>query len=122
MGTTMGTMPVTLEELGKNMGKCLECTIEYDLEPGEKRTWDYPGSPAQAHLTGVRVHEYSDENITLHREEKPEWFLVLDEIAESLIEGDWANLEERIFEREGDAYEAARDDYYDRKYDEMRGC
>ena len=33
----------------------LEVEIEYEAIPGERQTWDYPGSPPYAELIGVKV-------------------------------------------------------------------
>ncbi len=32
-----------------------EITVEYDLFPAEKRTWDYPGCPAELQITDILI-------------------------------------------------------------------
>lgn len=113
-------MKLTLEELGKGMNGCVEVEIDYDVTPGEERTWDYPGSPATVELTDVHVTEYSNDSVTVKREDRPDWFAWLDKVVEGILEADWDSHEESILEDAADADEAAREDYYDRLREERR--
>lgn len=76
-----GRFDATLEELGHGKVACLEIEIHYEADPGEPRTWDYPGSPAHIVLYGVTVKSYENEDFGILRRNRPDWFELLDEIA-----------------------------------------
>jgi len=94
----MGHKTVTMEECGRGLNGCVECEIEYDAQPGEARTWDYPGSDPTSELCSVHVTSYISDTHEFKREDRPDWFEWLDKVAFSMLEADWEAQEESIFE------------------------
>jgi hypothetical protein len=94
----MATLKYTFEELGKNLGACIECEIEYSIEEGEPRTWDHPGCDASVEFYAVYVTEYTNEHVQYFRKDREDWFLLLDEIAFDLVADNADTIQERIFE------------------------
>lgn len=74
----------TFEELGKNLGKTIECVIEVEIEEPEPQTWDYPGSPGGIDI--FKVHVTSWDNDTDVDIAPGSWQAVLDAIAFKLAE------------------------------------
>lgn len=84
---TRVNMPDTIEELGKSF-----CWVDLDIEatvyPGEPMVRyypdgsGYPGSPPEVEITGVYVTAFgsADWAIGVRREERPDWFELLDRI------------------------------------------
>ena len=98
-------MKMLLEELGKGLNTCLEVEIDYDYTPGEPMVRyyadgsGYPGSDPYFEVTCVTVLKYTTDTHEFNREDRPDWFKALDEIAlnfcqeseyvkESLLESD----------------------------------
>jgi hypothetical protein len=100
----------TLEELGKGMDVCVEVEIDHDFELPEKQTWNYPGSPGGIYFCDCKVTEFSfttnggEELHTIKRDDRPDWFDLLDKIIAKRIEANWAEYEERIGEDLADYY------------------
>lgn len=94
----MATLQYTFEELGKNLGACIECEIEYSVQEGEKRTWDHPGCDASVEFHAAYVTEYTNETEQVFRKDRKDLFLLLDKIAFKLVEENADRIEERIFE------------------------
>jgi hypothetical protein len=97
----MATLNYTFEELGKNQGACIECEIEYGIIEGEPRTRDYPGSLPYVEFYAVYVTEYTNETEQVFRKDREDLFLLLDEIAFSMLQERADTIQERIFEKEG---------------------
>lgn len=78
---------LTVEELGRLNAIWLDLTVEFDYYPGEPMVMyysdgsGYPGSPAMAEFTGFKVQRYGNGQFEVKREERPEWFELLDLIA-----------------------------------------
>ena len=86
---------LNLEELGAGyVGVVVE--IEGDVQHGERRTWDYPGSPGGVDLESVRVLEYSTSDGTVKREDRPDWFAWLDGVVCAMPLFDPVELYERL--------------------------
>ena len=80
-----------------NLNKTLKVEIGYDITPGEKMVKYYPdgsghpGCPTSVEFNSVKAlslkfnyfNDKDDEIIS--REEKPDWFTLLDKIAEKIV-------------------------------------
>ena len=75
-----------MEELGRGYHN-VEVTVEFDFQPEEKASWDYPGCPAHLELCTVTVNKYFLGDDVILRSQRPDWFKVLDSIAEKIVEG-----------------------------------
>lgn len=114
------TLPWTFEELGKCENKSLEVEFECCVSEGSPGSYWEPAEPAFVEFSDVRIIEFcnDDDWIIVNKS----WKKFLNDIAFALSEQYRERLEESLWERIGDYEEAAREDYYDRKRDEMRGC
>ena len=78
----------TLEELGRGKSVQLEVDLEVECLPGEPMVrYDadgsgYPGCDAEANITGCRVTEITGDTYRFERSERPEYFDLLDVIAQ----------------------------------------
>lgn len=97
----MSVIDYTFEELGSVEAACIECQIEYTIHEGEKRTWDYPGSPAYVEFHSAYVTEYTNETEQVFRKDRKDLFLLLDKIALNLVEENADDIQERIFSKDG---------------------
>ena len=126
------TTTVVVEEIGKGQQTGIEFEVEWDIQPEEKQTWDYPGCPATAEPRGCYVtsawgpgwfavrrgaqpnqtDKYGDRLLN-----RPDWLDALTEYAAGLIDQDHAT--EAVSQAYSDAYDAMADraDYL---YDQMR--
>lgn len=86
----------------------------------EPRTWDYPGSPGGISVVGARVTEFCSSTHIVSRDNLGAWATVLDKLALKLADESKYEIQERYGENLVDSEEAALDDYYDRKRDELR--
>ena len=86
----------TFEELGRNMGKAIDCTIWFDVEEPEPRTWDYPGSPGGVAVCDVHVTGWdNDTDVGI----KPgSWQTLLDNIAFDLAEANLPEIRDHLRE------------------------
>ena len=104
----------TIEEMGKGLNGCVEVRVEYDWDPGEPRTWDHPGDPGGCEMTSWTVTEYSNEDVTVQRAERPDWFAWLDSVVERYMLADEDLYNEEICEWHGDdGWEPEHDRYDD---------
>ena len=101
--------------------KCLDVEFDVCVIPGCKGSYWEPPEPAEVEFIGVIVIEFADDNGKILIGDNS-WLDSFKQIAFGLAERDRDILEEALFERIGSAEEAALDDYYDRKRDELRGC
>ena len=62
----------------------VELVCSYEYEPGEKRTWDYPGSPEDARLVEAKVGDVDIVDLLSQA--------AIDGIEEAILEGlqEWA--------------------------------
>ena len=114
------TLPWTFEELGTGENKSLEVEFQCSVSPGIPGTRWEPPEPAQVEFIDVKIVELLGADGEIEVSHSLEH--ALKEIAFVLAEKHREQLEESLLERIGDAEEAARDEYYDRKRDEARGC
>jgi len=63
---------LTLEEVGQSL-LAVECVTWWEYDPGEPRTWDYPGSPERFDLVGVEVQKITGEFWQLSGDDLPVW-------------------------------------------------
>lgn len=110
----------TFEEIGKDENKSLEVEFECHVSEGSPATYWEPAEPTEVEFADVTIIEFmnADSEIVIDAS----WEKYLRDIAFSLAEQKRSDLEERLLEQIGDFEEAALDDYYDRKRDELRGC
>lgn len=116
------TIRWTFEELGSNMGCALEAELSLDVEMPEPQTWDYPGSPGGVEVVGARVTQFSSSTHAVSRAELGGWALLLDVLALKLAISKRYEIQEQYGSDLVSEDEAARDAYYERKRDELRGC
>jgi hypothetical protein len=116
------TLAWTFEELGKGMGCGLEVELLLDVDEPEPKTWDYPGSPGGMDVVDAKVTQFLSSTHIIGRDRLGSWAPVLDELALKLAVDKTYEIQERYGEDLADSEEAAREDYYDRKRDELRGC
>lgn len=114
------TLPWTFEELGRGENKSLEVEFECCVSLGSKGSYWEPPEPPDVEFYAVEIIAFTGEHGAI--DVNPSWEHTVKEIAFILADKHRARLEESLFERIGDAEEAALDDYYDRKRDERRGC
>lgn len=102
----------TIEELGKRMGISVDCAIEYDLHPHERKTRDYPGCPTRVDLCDVFCAVFRSPAVALSRLETPikshvangvfcgegDWFDELDRIIYAIVEREWDRYSDFILE------------------------
>lgn len=100
-----------------------EVSLEFTTEPPEPRTHEYPGSPGGIDIDDFRVTKLTIYDSSNYMEPSKGRFpyshyfeLIKNEVAERTTD-----LETEIGEHLAAYDEAAHDDYYDRKRDEMRG-
>ena len=102
------------EDFGVSADDCFECDMicEVRIEPGEKRTRDYPGSGPEVEILGVDIDVKSLHNRTLTVEQllhAMEW------CERDIPEADYERLRETFLEEADDDLEAAEDDYWDHR-------
>jgi hypothetical protein len=101
------SMPWTFDEVpfeGELIA--LECQITFDCDPGDR--WTPP------HCAIDQVFVIPPGNMSESVE--------LDSLADDLARQHADEIVAEFSERQADIEEAARDDYHDRKRDELRGC
>lgn len=113
-------LPWTFEELGTGKNKSLEVVFECCVTPGSPGTRLEPPEPTTVEFYDVKIIEFLGEHGKIEVSASLEH--TLKDVAFCLAEKHRTDLEESLLERIGDAEEAARDEYYDRKRDELRGC
>jgi len=114
------TLPWTFEEIGKGKNKSLEVEFECHVSPGSPGSYWEPPEPAEVEFADVTIFELLSNAGPI--EISPNLQHTLKEVAFVLAEHHREQLEESLLERIGDYEDAAREDYYDRKRDELRGC
>ena len=83
---------ITINDLGVAYNSNLEVNVEFDLNAAEPMVRyypdgsGYPGCPASCEINEVFVTKYWSNNTEIFRNEKPEWFEILDKIAAAYIE------------------------------------
>lgn len=114
------TLHWTFEELGKWQNKSLEVEFECCVSPGSPGSYWEPPEPTEVEFSDVTIIKFlgADGEIT----GGPSLQHTLKEVAFMLAEKHRERLEEELLERIGDAEDAAREEYYERKRDEQRGC
>jgi len=114
------TLPWTFEEIGKGENKALAVEFECHVSSGSPGSYLEPPTPSEVEFTAVTVIEIcgSDGQIPVGSS----WKKFLEDIAFDLAERNRDSLAETLSERVGDYEDAAREEYYDRKRDELRGC
>ena len=117
---TIHTLPWTFEEIGKGLNKSLEVEFECHVSDGSPGDYWTPPEPTEVEFGEVTIIELLDDNDEIVV--GPSWEKSLRNIAFDLAEKERERLEETLLERIGDYEDAAREDYYDRKRDELRGC
>lgn len=115
------TLHWTFEELGKGNNKSLEVEFECHASPGSQGSYWEPPEPPEIEFTDVKIIELLDGDGEVV-EAGTSWQKSLKAIAFDLAEVNRERLEEALSEQVGDYEEAAREEYYDRKREEMRGC
>jgi hypothetical protein len=96
----MSTITTTIEIEGCE----IEVEITYEAVPGERRTWDYPGSPPYAELGRVK----SRANCIPH------------EMAYKHVEDHWDRFQDMCLEDAALRDEAARDAAEEEKFERRR--
>jgi hypothetical protein len=116
---TRHTLPWTFEEIGRAANKSLEVEFACDASPGSAGSYWEPPEPPEIDFADVVIVKLlnADGEIAVG----PSWQRFLKGIAFDLAERDRSRLEESLSERVGDYEEAAREEYYDRQRDELRG-
>jgi hypothetical protein len=82
----------TLEELGKNKTLEVEVAIELSVLPGDAAVKyypegsGYPGSPTEVEIVGCRVEEICGNGYGVIRENRLEYFELLDEIVLRIVQ------------------------------------
>lgn len=114
------TLPWTFEELGVAENKSLEVEFACCVTAGSRGSFWNPPEPTVVEFYDVKIVELLNEHGKI--EVGPSWQKFLKNIALCLAERERYSMEELLLERIGDADEAAREEYYDRKRDEARGC
>lgn len=114
------TLPWTFEEIGRGENKSLEVEFECCVSPCDPGSYWEPSSPAEVEFCDVTIVEFlnTDSEVVVG----PSWLKFLRDIAFKLAEQERGRIEEQLSENIGDYEEAALDDYYERKRDELRGC
>lgn len=86
----------TFEELGKGQNVGVDVEVHFTVWPAEPMTLDYPGCPAEAEYTYCTVTKAWGENWEINRQDRPDWFDVLDDIIDTRIyncDNNWELLE-----------------------------
>lgn len=95
MKNTLVTANVA-REIGKHDQIVVEFEISADYLPGERRTWDYPGSPDGFECVAIRCDKIrgfcaaGDETYSFTRRERPDWFALLDQVMAARVSEDEA--------------------------------
>lgn len=114
------TLTWTFEELGKALGKSLEVEFECSATPGDPGSYWEPPTPPEIEFSDVTIIELLSEADQIVVGDS--WQEFLKAIAFNLAEKFREHLEESLVERISDYEDAALEDYYDLKRDELRGC
>jgi len=114
------TLPWTFEEIGNGENKSLEVEFECHVSPGSPGSYWEPPEPPEVEFADVTIIAFRNEDGDI--ELSPDLQHTLKDVAFILAEKHRERLEEKLLERIGDYEEAALEDYYDRKRDELRGC
>jgi len=85
-GETFVKNTLLMEELGRGYHD-VEVTVEFDYQPAERAAWDSPGYSAHLELCSVTVGKYFLGDDVILRSQRPDWFKVLDAIAEKVVDG-----------------------------------
>lgn len=114
------TLHWTFEEIGKGKNKSLEVEFECHVSPGSPGSYWEPPDPAEVQFADVTIIELlsNEGRIELNTDLEH----TLKDVAFMLAEHHLEQLEESLLEQIGDYEDASREDYYDRKRDELRGC
>lgn len=112
------TLHWIFEEIGKGENKSLEVEFECHVNPGSPGSYWEPPDPVEIEFAEVTIVKLlcEDDEIVVD----PSWKKSLEQIAFDLADRDRNRLEESLSEQFGDYEDAAREDYYDRKRDELR--
>lgn len=114
------TLPWTFEELGKGQNKSLEVQFELYVSAGSPGDYWQPPDPPEFEFSDVTIVAFLDEDGAVVVDES--WQQSLKGIAFELADQERERLIEALGERIGDYEDAAREEHYDRKRDELRGC
>ena len=113
------TLHWTFEEIGKGENKSLEVEFECHVSLGSPGDYWQPPDPPEIEFSDVMIVAFLDEDGSVVVDES--WHRSLKGIAFELAEQDRERLVESLGEQIGDYEDAAREEYYDRKRDELRG-
>lgn len=119
------TLPWTFEEIGKVGNKSLEVEFDCQVSAGSPGSYWEPPEPPEVEFSDVKIvalRNTDGDIVGPASWHAPSWQKYLADIACDLAEKERDRLEESLLERIGDYEEAALEDYYDRKRDELRGC
>jgi hypothetical protein len=113
------TLPWTFEELGKDSNKSLQVEFECQVTLGSPGGYWEPPDPTEIEFADVEIVELldGDGEIAVN----PSWHESLRQIAFGLAEQERERLEEALSERVGDYEDAAREEYYERKREQLKG-
>lgn len=114
------TLPWTFEEIGKGQNKALEVQFELYVSAGSPGDYWQPPDPPEIEFASVEIMAFVDGDGPIVID--PSWQESLESIAFNLADQERERLLEALGERIGDYEDAAREEYYDRKRDELRGC
>lgn len=103
----------TIEEMGVFYNSTIKATLSFDVFPEEPRTWEDPGCPGHIEMTGFTATTYTNGDVWVTREERPDWFAWLDKIVENHVNKNLDMYEELI----GEDFDDGDDD---RAYDAWR--
>lgn len=88
----------TFEFIGANEQICVDGDAHIVLYPEERQTHEYPGAPSYCELERFECElvtgydEYDRETYCYSRDEKPDWFALLDRVMYRYIEQRWKTL------------------------------
>jgi len=117
--TPLYTMPVTIEELGKD-AICVEAEVTFAVYPGDPGNYHCPPSPAESEYRSVHVTEVSGETYDLDRARMHGWEKDLDAYLDVLLYNEWDKYHEEALEYAGDEEEGARDFAMEQEMDRRR--
>ena len=92
------TRTIVMEELGKSLAE-VAVDVTFDSIEGERKTWDHPGYPPTVELCDVEVLKFETtvnsgaELVSVSRDERPDWFKMLDKTVFDLVEADWDEIQ-----------------------------
>ena len=122
------TLLETIEELcfkfeSRNYDACVDAEFEFEIDPGEKATRDYPGVGPSAFVTGFKIKKveiWNDRGELID----PPANMITDSVFPLISEWHEKNedyLEEQAFETDYEIDCAMRDQRDEDRYNQLRG-